>query len=293
MKRIKLAGFLAVTIAAASMLVACNGKLGEYIEQSKAVKEAKENEANVENVGDETTGTTEEGNYDEGTLEEYFNNPLNAYLIENLKSSLGNGYENVYKDVKITFKKNRMTYEFYFTEDHGNIQESIEPTMKNAAPKLFEELRTYFNPKDKLEIEMVYFNPDGSTSADVVCVEGDDVDEAMFDSEADPGTVQYYYETHFGTDYWDNSVASAKEMSKEIYSDIQIEIVGNSLKYKYYLVANVGDVQDILAEDFTDEYMQSAVEQLKAPAEVEGMVFLEYIFYNPDGSVAAQFTAQG
>lgn len=250
-------------------------------------KETEETELNIE--------TPSESEYDEGTLEEFFNNPINAYLLSDLNSSLeGEDSDSIYKDCKISFKGNRLIYEFYFEDNYGDMQNTVETSVKSGAYRMFDQLRTFFNPKDKMEVEIIYYNNDDTVAADVLAVEGEDEEEnKIYESDAEPGTVECYYETYFGPDYWEDMAASTVEESEGIYSDIKIEINGNNVKYIYYLVSNVGDVQDIMAEEFTEEYMKYCVDQLKCPPEIKGDVYMEYIFYNPDGSVAASFSAQG
>ena len=274
---------LALGVLLALIFTACdNGNSAQTL-----TNEIEETELNNESSDSE---------YDEGTLEDFFNNPMNAYLLSELNSSFDEtdeSYKSVYKDSKISFRKNRLIYEFYFVDNYGDMQNSVEPSLKSGASRMFETLRKFFNPKDKMEIEIIYYNNDGSIAADVVTVEEEDTENITYESDAEPGTVEYYYETYFGPDYWDNMASSTKDETEGIYSEIEIQIDGNNLKYIYYLVSNVGDVQDIMAEEFTEEYMNYCVDQLKCPSEIKGTVYMEYIFYNPDGTIAAQFSAQG
>ena len=245
----------------------------------------------------DTTVDTEDGNESSSTaqykdLEEYFSNPLNKWALEAMANS--SDYENIFSNVEVEVKGNRMIYEFTsVTELGSNIEETMQANANAAKGQLFASIRSLVDTEDKMEIEYIYYNPDGKQVADIILYEEDDDQTSGYESTADKGTIQYYYESTFGPDYWDNSVDALLEQYGDACTDIKIECVGNTVSSYYYLAADIGDAQESIESSFDDESKKQLIDQIKVPSGVKDPVTIEYYYINPDGSTAAEISFEG
>ena len=256
-----------------------------------------ENES--ENTGDETEEEivpeeedVSEKEYAYENLEDFFTAPENKMYLDSF-SNLPDEYKNVYTDMKVSFSGNRMIYEYYYADYLGDAQAVVETNTESAKGKLFSALRTVIDVKDPMEMQFIYYNNDGSVAADVVAYEDMDSEYKAFENDAEKGTVQYYFESTFGTDYWDINAEQLLESNNGSYSDLTCECVGNELTYTYTYAYNVGDVQAETEAYFTDDVKQRTLDMVKIPSNVKDTVKLSYIYLNPDGSTAAIVEFEG
>ncbi|SDJ53963.1 hypothetical protein SAMN04487760_10840 [Lachnospiraceae bacterium G41] len=225
-------------------------------------------------------------------LEEYFSNPLNKWALEAMSNS--SDYENIFSNVEVEVKGNRMIYKFTsVTELATNIEDTMQANANAAKGQLFANIRSMVDTEGKMEIEYIYFNPDGTQVADIILYEDDADDTSGYESSADKGTVQYYYESTFGPDYWNNSVDALLEQYGDTCTDIKIECVGNTVSSYYYLAADIGDAQEAIESGFDEESKKQLIDQVKVPSGVKDPVTVEYFYINPDGSIAAEISFEG
>ncbi|MBP5528462.1 MAG: hypothetical protein J6X80_00265 [Lachnospiraceae bacterium] len=234
---------------------------------------------------EEPTQTSSTADYK--NLEEYFSNPLNKAALEIMSNSPE--YENIFSNVEVTVEGNRMIYKFTSVNELGsNIEETMQANANAAKGQLFANIRSMVDTEEKMEIEYIYFNPDGTQVADIVMYEEDGDQTGGYESAAEEGTLQHYYETTFGPDYWNNSIDAMLAQYGETVTDIEIECIGNTLASYYYLAANIGDQQEAMEASYDDATKKSLIDQVKVPAGVKDTVTIEYHYINPDGSVAAE-----
>ena len=225
-------------------------------------------------------------------LEDFFTAPENKMYLDSF-SNLPEEYKNVYTDMKVSFSGNRMIYEYYYADYLGDAQAVVETNTESAKGKLFDAIRTLIDVKDPMEMEFIYYNNDGSVAADVVAYEDLDAEYKAFETDAEEGTVQYYFESTFGTDYWDVNAEQLLASNPDAYTDLTCECVGNELTYTYTYAYNVGDVQAETDAYFTDDVKQRTLDMVKIPSNVKDTVTLRYIYLNPDGSTAAIVEFEG
>ena len=296
-------GAVALTLSLAGCsLIPSKGNEGNALAQLTSADPAKETAATEVESEKETeaepeteieNGETENKSaFQYKNLEEFFNNPLNKGVLDAMSD--GSAYENIFSDVEVTVEGNRMIYKFTSKNELGsNVEETMQANANAAKGQLFASIRSMVDTEEKMEIEYIYFNPDGTQVADIVMYEEDGDQTGGYESTADKGTLQYYYESTFGPDYWNNSIDAMLAQYGDSVTDAKIECIGNTLSSYYYLSANVGDAQEAMEASFDDATRKSLIDQVKIPAGVTDPVTIEYIYINPDGSVAAKIEITG
>jgi len=251
--------------------------------------------ANIENEvkpEEENTNVDNTSTADYKNLEEYFSNPLNKAALDVMSNS--SEYENIFTNVEVTVEGNRMIYKFTSkSELSPNIEETMQANANAAKGQLFASLRSMADTEEKMEVEYIYFNPDGTQVADIVMYEEDGDQASGYESSAKEGTLQHYYETTFGPDYWNNSSEALREQYGDMVTDVKVECIENTLTSYYYFSTDLGDAQESIEAGFDDETKQTLIDQIKVPANVKDSVTIEYIYINPDGSVAADIVIIG
>lgn len=257
----------------------------------EAFKQSAEKITNgLDNEPEEEVVPEEEYEYE--NLEDFFTAPENKLYLVGF-SNLPDEYKNVFTDMKVSFEGNRMIYEYYYADNLGDAQAAIEENSELAKGKLFEALRSVVDVKDPMEMRLIYYNNDGSVAADVVVYEDKDSEYTAYETNAKEGTIQYYYESTYGTDYWEMCAKQALEGNTSVYSDLLCECNENDVKYTYTYANNVGDVQAATDAYFTDELKERTLDMLKIPSGVNETVTITYLYLNPDGSTAAEVTFEG
>lgn len=225
-------------------------------------------------------------------LETFFNEPGNEGLLEKF-IEFPEGYEEILDDVKVSVKGNRMTYEYYLKDDYGDMQDSVQENAENTKKLIFNSIRRIIDTKDLLEVEYKYFNKDGSTAARVIISEDENTRDMTFAEYLGTNTVQYYYEHAYGPGYWADSRGELLEKNKDTFSDIRIECEGNNVSYIFVFAEDMGDVQANLDVNMNEEERNSIIQKIKEPTGVTDKVFVSYIYYNPDGSLAGRVDFNG
>jgi len=225
-------------------------------------------------------------------LESFFSTPLNAIALRSF-SVIPEGYESVFSDIKVSVTGNRMIYEYTYIGNIGDSQESLELNAQASKGRLFEALRQMLDTKDPMEIQFIYYNEDGSVAADFVLYEDEGSNVEAYVSQAKEGTIQYYYESVYGPDYWANGVKGELENNKDYLSDITVECVDNTLTYTYVLKNDAGDSLKDAKNNYTEEDKKNIIDIIKTPTGVKDDIKVIFIYKNPDGSVAAKVEFEG
>ncbi|MCR4649707.1 MAG: DUF4854 domain-containing protein [Lachnospiraceae bacterium] len=226
------------------------------------------------------------------TLEEFFLDEDNADNTDLMIDK--SQYEGIFSDIKVSVEENRIIYEYFYTDFiDDETAESLKNTAESTKDSLFASLRKAVNTKELMEIEFIYYNSNGSLATDFVLSESEKTDKPVFSSNAKEGSIQYLYESSYGPDYWKSVRENVLNQTSEIYSDIIIENNDNNIKYTFMFKDNNGSVQEELEAEFNDDYKKKLIDTYKNPFGFEDTIYVEYIYMNPDGSVAADIKFEG
>ncbi len=66
------------------------------------------------------------------TLESMFNSKAGQQQIESMKSSVMNGFEDVYKDFEVKAEGNNLIYNYYFTSDYGAMKDQLKSSLPDS-----------------------------------------------------------------------------------------------------------------------------------------------------------------
>ena len=66
------------------------------------------------------------------TLESMFNSKAGQQQIESMKSSVMNGFEDVYKDFEVKAEGNDLIYNYYFTEDYDAMKDQLKSSLPDS-----------------------------------------------------------------------------------------------------------------------------------------------------------------
>ena len=299
---------LVASLAGCSLLPSKENIAGELVSKLDAdpVKETvettvdvdkKENEEETEveeeiEVEEESETSEEKKGAEYKDLEEYFSNPLNKAGLEAMANS--SEYENIFSNVEVEIEGNRMIYKFTSVNElPDNIEETMQTNANNAKGQLFANIRSMVDTESKMEIEYIYFNPDGTQVADIILYEDDGDQTTGYETDAEEGTLQYYYESTYGSEYWNSSAETLLAQYSDTVSDVKIECIGNTVSYYFYFNYDLGDAQEALESTYDEASKKSVIDQVKVPTGVKDTVTVEYYYFNPDGSTAAKIVIEG
>ncbi|MCR5848378.1 MAG: hypothetical protein K6G75_09720 [Lachnospiraceae bacterium] len=239
------------------------------------------------------------------TLEEFYNQPLNKFMVDNMVKSAVES-DDTFKSCDITFEGNKMIYSFYSNEKlekDKNTEKYMQKYLESQKSKFFKELRDSIDIKDAVyEIEYIYYSNDYSKAFDISVTEdtGDDDFLITTDTQSETTqveekvvTLQSYYDEVYGVDYWKDATKLLLEQNSDIVSEINVDCVDNTVTYNFMLINDMGDIQDKL-ESAMDEYEVNAIiNEIKGPTGVTEEITVIYIYNNPDGSIAAHLEFKG
>ncbi len=66
------------------------------------------------------------------TLESMFNSKAGQQQIESMKSSVMNGFEDVYKDFEVKAEGNNLIYNYYFTSDYDAMKDQLKSSLPDS-----------------------------------------------------------------------------------------------------------------------------------------------------------------
>ena len=221
------------------------------------------------------------------TLESFFAKPENQ-LIAKAFTIVPEGYKDTVDKVEVSFKENRMIYSYYYKANLGDAQAAIEENANSMSVNLFAEIRKIVDTPDPIEIEMIYYNNDGTVAADVVLTEDPDKEYKQYTSDAEEGTVEYFYETMYGPDYWQKAADQTLAANPNEFSDVKCVCSGNTVTYTYTCKTNLGNIQEQLDATFSESDQTMVISTIKTPAGVKDTVTVIYIYLNPDGTTAGK-----
>lgn len=239
------------------------------------------------------------------TLEEFYNQPLNKFMVDQMIKASVKSEEGI-KSCDISFEGNKMIYEFYMNE-HLERDSSVEKIMQNAleAQKddFFKEIRSTIDIEGAVyEIEYIYYSDDYSKAFDITVSEADAPDPEPVSTSSNeketaqpetPVTIQSYYESLYGEDYWTETPKILLEQNSQTFNDIRVECKDNTITYIFEFANDMGDVQENVSANMTQDERDSIIFDIKAPTGVTDTITVKYIYYNPDGSVAAEVEFEG
>ena len=107
------------------------------------------------------------GSSETETLEDKYSQETVQEQISEMTSQ----YSDVYSDIQISLSGNRITYAFTFAQQVQVTQEDVDKAFEgdSSVNDLFDQISEESGiPADKIEIEYVYKNPDGTVLADSI-----------------------------------------------------------------------------------------------------------------------------
>ena len=239
------------------------------------------------------------------SLEEFYNDPLNSFMLKAMEKTIANTDDSLY-DFKITVQGNRMIYEMHSKVNQGKQQSYYERYFESQKDDLFKQMREDIDLEADYEVEYIIYNDDYSKCCDVVLKEGQLSDKEIKEelkkeyeenkkqeSKTSDKTVEDYYNEVYGPGYMDYVAQSFLTNYKDVYSDVRMECEGNSVTFSYYFINDYGDGQAEVEKNLTDDDKKRIISDIKIPAGVTDTVTIKYIYYNPDGSVSACLEFEG
>lgn len=255
---------------------------------------ASDDDSLVQNESSETEKTeTEEIEPDSPSeLEEYFSDPVNMVKLEN-EVAMSRKDQKIFSNTKVKVSGNRIIMEFYCKDHYGDIQKLVESGMSVAKNKIISHIRSYCDTKEQIEVEFIYYNPDDSVAADYVMVENEDDGSDKFETSAKEGTIQYFYESEFGEEYWSAVGDILMQQDKGQFSEIKVECVNNTLIYTIFCKQQIGNVQKEFENLLSEDFKNLLLKEMKDSSGVKDKIKIVYIFVNPDGSTACEIGFEG
>ncbi|MBO4309479.1 MAG: hypothetical protein J5856_00265 [Lachnospiraceae bacterium] len=295
-----LIGFL----SAALMLCACSFKKTEVEEEITEVETGEENIPDIKidipeflkkfnGVTVEELNDLNEIEHEKVTLESFFADPENQKQLGSF-TIVPDDFKDYISTLDVKVEENRFTYTFRYNCNLGDVQAMVEENGEKAKPVMFRSLRSLVETDDPMEIEIIYINDDDSIAGQVVLYEDvKDKDFVPYESQAQEGTIQYFYETTYGPDYWTDGAKLILEESPENYSEVSAECIENTVTFTYVYTKDYGDIQSIIEESISDNDKKLTLDMIKLPAGVEDTVTVIFEFKNSDGSTAARIEFEG
>lgn len=240
------------------------------------------------------------------SLEDAFNDPIAKFALKATEKAIEQD-DSIYS-FDMSVEGNRIIYEIHMKEDVGNQQSYYENYLEKEKGNLFSELRKDIDLDCDYEVEYIIYNADYSKACDVVLYEGQPSEKEKMEAlkqeyeeekkkeekNVDNGeTVQHYYEDVIGPWYLDAVEDAIMESNQSTFTDIEIECVDNYVTFSYYFAKDMGDVQANVETNMTDAEKEKILSDIKLPSGVTATVTIKYIYYNPDGSVAAEVEFEG
>lgn len=225
-------------------------------------------------------------------LEEFFSNPVNMVMLEN-EVAMGKKEQQVFSKTNVKVSGNRIIMEFYCKEHYGDIQKLVEYGMVTVKNELIDHIRSYCETKEPIEVEFIYYNPDDSVAADYVMSEDEEDGIDQYETTAKEGTIQYFYETSFGADYWSTVSDILMQTQNDQFSDIKIECVNNTLIYTFFCREQIGDVQKEFEQYMSEDFRNMLIKDIKDTSGIKDKIKIVYIIVNPDGKPACELEFEG
>lgn len=253
----------------------------------------------------------------EETLETFFEKPINKFAIKQLTDAMSQDED--FNSVEISFDGNKVIYTLY-CKDYLGKGEKVEKTMRKYIEAnrdvLFSELRNTIDLDGDYIVEYVYYNNDYSKAADITVYENMNSDENLYNenfSLADiddysekhandkdntinspkPDTLEYVYNNYYGNDDDNEYLNSYRYNLDGVFSDIDIECSGNTISYSFYFIEDMGDVQQNVEYNMNDDEKRKIIDSIKNFFSFYNTITVKYIYYNPDGTVAAKIQFEG
>ena len=239
------------------------------------------------------------------SLEDFYNDPLNSFMLKTLEKAISNSDDDLY-DIKISAEGNRMIYEMHTKSNAGNQQSYYERYFESQKDELFKQMREDIDLNVDYEVEYIVYNADYSKCCDVVLKEGQPSDKEIKEalkkeyeenkkqeSKTSDNTVENYYNEVYGPDYMDKVAQAFLASYPDIYSDVKMECEGNTVTLSYYFIEDYGDAQADTENNLSEDDKKRIISDIKIPAGVTDTVTMKYIYYNPDGSVSACIEFEG
>ncbi len=150
-----------------------------------------------------------------------------------------------------------------------------------------ETLAEYETEIDDLEEQVEELEAENEGLAEQLVSLEEELEE--LEKEAEP-TVEDYYTQPFVQMGLEAQLEEMKEYYKDMYSDLGIEVEGNTLTYWFQLkeqIPNPDAAAKELEESITEEMLEDVVSDVESECGVEGITCV-YIYYNADGSIIYQ-----
>lgn len=243
------------------------------------------------------------------TLEEFFNQPLNKFIFDQMVEASKKQYGDDLNNVEMTVEGNRIIVKMYLKGDASGMESYLKKELNKTKDEYFEGIRQSVDLDARYEVEYIFYNSDYSKGPDIVLYEDRegydtplDEDEllAQYQATADSvevekhfTTIEEYYEDNFGTGYWEEQAQMIVDSSDGVFTDCQIKCMENYVSFSFHFAEDMGDVQANVEENLNADEQKYIIDGIKNPTGIQDNITVGYYYYNPDGTQAAGIEFEG
>lgn len=229
------------------------------------------------------------------TLESYYSGANRAALDSQIETMKQQNASTI-SDISIDFIGNDAYFSYTLasnvTDEEWEIMApSMESSLSSMGPSLIESIKSESGVTDEITITYMYYGLDGSFLGSFTIDESTSADDTTTTTSS--GTT---LEDTFSDADMKELEAQAEEYQRnnaDTFSDVSIEVSGNTITYSYTFVGNLSDDEVELATPNWDASMPSIAESLVESGHSTGVtdpITCEVFLYNNNGKMIYSYS---